>query len=153
MNFFPRQWNFWIRNKIISTCLPLTLPSEQLTNTVQLTYSRSVGSFSYVAYGEGWAGVRREEPWVEHGDVWHLSWLHVEQSTSLAAEKGAGSLAICFHGRSPEFCSWDRTENSCPNLVVYISSQEPLSMPYLHLQPGLAISVESKDFCPLRTRE
>lgn len=93
--------------------------------------------------------MRREEPWVEHGDVWHLSWLHVEQSTSLAAEKGAGSLAVCFHGRSPEFCSWDRTENSCPNLVVYISFQEP----YLHLQPGLATSVERKDFCPLRTWE
>lgn len=138
--------------------LPLTLLSEQLTDTVQLTYSRSAGSFSSVACREGckkqWESRYQERrTLIEKGDRWRLSWLHAELSTSLAGEKGAGSLTVYFHGSSPEFCSWDRMGYSRPILAVHISSQEPPSLPYLYMETHLTTAADKKDFCSLRTQK
>lgn len=50
--------------------------------------------------GEQVSGRRESRAEQEDGQC-----LHVEHNTSLAGEKGTGSLAVGFHGNPPEFCS------------------------------------------------
>lgn len=103
------------------------------------------------------AGVRERGVWVgKEMDSVSAAYI-VEQRTSLAGEKGVDCLAVCYHGNSPKFGSWDSPEaqygNLCPVLIVNIFSQEPVSVAYPHLELDLATLVERKDFHPVTTGE